>query len=121
MTEQTYNLSSPNVLRFLNLSEKDVDPKYLRERINKSVDRFQPDDGVVYENALINQGANPESFKFLNDYVGFEPNWKSQASLDSINKLANLAQTNPNKIYSYGLMVLHLYYFPYTPINKICS
>ena len=109
MTEETYTLNSPDVLKFLNLSEKDVDPKYLRERINKSVDRFSPDDGVAYENALINQGANPQSFEFLNNYIGFEPNWKNQASVESINKLANLAQINPNKIYSYNLKEGPLY------------
>ena len=109
MTEETYTLNSPDVLKFLNLSEKDVDPKYLRERINKLVDRFSPDDGVAYENALINQGANPQSFEFLNNYIGFEPNWKNQASVESINKLANLAQTNPNKIYSYNLKEGPLY------------
>lgn len=109
MTEKTYTLNSPDVLKFLNLSEKDVDPKYLRERINKSVDRFSPDDGVAYENALINQGANPQSFEFLNNYIGFEPNWKNQASVESINKLANLAQINPNKIYSYNLKEGPLY------------
>lgn len=109
MTEKTYTLNSPDVLKFLNLSEKDVDPKYLRERINKSVDRFSLDDGVAYENALINQGANPQSFEFLNNYIGFEPNWKNQASVESINKLANLAQINPNKIYSYNLKEGPLY------------
>jgi hypothetical protein len=109
MAEQTYSLGSPEVLKFLNLSEKDVDPKYRREQISKLVDRLSTDDGFVYENALINQGANPQSFEFLNNYIEFEPNWKNEASINSINELANLAQTNPNKIYSYNLKEGPLY------------
>jgi hypothetical protein len=109
MAEQTYNLSSPEVLKFLNLSEKDVDPKYRREQISKLVDRLSTDDDFAYENALINQGVNPQSFEFLNNYIEFEPYWKNEASINSINELANLAQTNPNKIYSYNLKEGPLY------------
>jgi hypothetical protein len=109
MEEKKYNLSSPEVLKFLNLSEKDVNPKYRNEQVTKLLDRFSIDDGAAYENALINQGANPQSFEFLNNYIEFKPDWKNQASVKNINELANLAQTNPNKIYSYNLKEGPLY------------
>jgi len=109
MAEQSYNLASPEVLRFLNISERDVNPKYRGEQIRKLVERLSTDDNFAYENALINQGANPQSFAFLNDYIGFEPNWKNPTSVASINELTNLAQKNPNKIYSYNLKEGPLY------------
>jgi len=109
MAEQSYNLASPEVLRFLNLSERDVNPKYRGEQIRKLVERLSTDDNFAYENALINQGANPQSLAFLNDYIEFEPNWKNPTSVASINELTNLAQKNPNKIYSYNLKEGPLY------------
>lgn len=109
MAEQKYNLASPEVLRFLNLSERDVNPKYRKEQIDKFVERLSTDDNFAYENALINQGANPQSFAFLNDYIEFDPDWKTPTSLAGINELTNLAQNNPNKIYSYNLKEGPLY------------
>lgn len=109
MEEKKYNLGSPEVLKFLNISEKDVDPKYRGEQIDKFLARFSTDDNFAYKNALINQGANPRAFDFLNDYIEFEPDWKNPDSLAGINALANLAQNNPNRIYSYNLKEGPLY------------
>lgn len=109
MPEQSYNLASPEVLKFFNLSERDVNPKYRREQIGKLVERFSTDENLAYENALTNQGVNPQSLDFLNDYIGFEPNWKNPTSVAGINELTNLAQTNPNRIYSYNLKEGPLY------------
>ena len=109
MSEQKYNLGSPEVLRFFNLSERDVDPRYRGEQVRKLVNRLSTADNFDYENALINQGANPQSFDFLNNYIEFEHNWKTPTSLASINELTNLAQTKPNKIYSYNLKEGPLY------------
>jgi|32_taG_2_1085360.scaffolds.fasta_scaffold01157_21 hypothetical protein len=109
MSEQKYNFGSPEVLRFFNLSEKDVHPSYRGEQVRKLVNRLSTADNFDYKNALINQGANPQSFDFLNDYIEFEHNWKTPTSLASINELTNLAQTKPNKIYSYNLKEGPLY------------
>jgi hypothetical protein len=109
MSEQKYNLGSPEVLRFFNLSERDVHPSYRGEQVRKLVNRLSTADNFDYENALINQGVNPQSFDFLNDYIEFEHNWKTPTSLASINELTNLAQTKPNKIYSYNLKEGPLY------------
>ena len=109
MSEQKYNLGSPEVLRFFNLSERDVDPRYRGEQVRKLVNRLSTADNFDYENALINQGVNPQSFDFLNNYIEFEHNWKTPTSLASINELTNLAQTKPNKIYSYNLKEGPLY------------
>lgn len=98
-----YTLASPEVLKFFNLTERDVAPEYQEERIKKFVDRLSTDDLFEYENELIKQGANPQAFTFLDDYIGFEPTWKNQASIESINSLANIAQDKPNPIYSYSL------------------
>jgi hypothetical protein len=108
MEEKKYNLGSPEVLKFLNISEKEVDPKYRGEQIHKFATRFSTVDNA-YKNALINQGANPRAFDFLNDYIEFEPDWKNPDSLAGINALANLAQNNPNRIYSYNLKEGPLY------------
>ena len=62
MPEQSYNLASPEVLKFFNLSERDVNPKYRREQIGKLVERFSTDENLAYKNALTNQGINPQSF-----------------------------------------------------------
>jgi hypothetical protein len=109
MPEQSYNLASPEVLKFFNLSERDVNPKYRREQIGKLVERFSKDENLAYKNALTNQGINPQSLDFLNDYIEFEPNWKNPTSVAGINELTNLAQTNPNRIYSYNLKEGPLY------------
>lgn len=109
MEEKKFTLGSPEVLKFLNLSEKDVAPEYQREKIKKLVDRLSTDDGFEYENQLIKQGANPQAFEFLNNYIEFEPNWKNAASVESINSLTNIAQNNPNPIYSYSLKEGPLY------------
>lgn len=109
MSEQKYNLGSPEVLRFFNLSERDVDPSYRGEQVRNLVNRLSTADNFDYENALINQGANPQSFDFLKNYIEFERNWKTPTSLASINELTNLAQTKPNKIYSYNLKEGPLY------------
>jgi hypothetical protein len=109
MEEKKFTLGSPEVLNFLNLTKQDVAPEYQRERIKKFVDRFSTDDNIEYENQLIKQGANPQALEFLNDYIEFEPNWKNAASVESINSLANIAQNNPNPIYSYSLKEGPLY------------
>ena len=109
MEEKKFTLGSPEVLNFLNLTEKDVAPEYQRERIKKLVDRLSTDDNFEYESQLIKQGAKPQAFQFLNDYIEFEPNWKNAASVESINSLTNIAQDNPNLIYSYSLKEGPLY------------
>jgi hypothetical protein len=109
MEEKKFTLGSPEVLNFLNLTEKDVAPEYQRERIKKLVDRLSTDDNFEYESQLIKQGAKPQAFQFLNDYIEFEPNWKNPTSVAGINELTNLAQTNPNRIYSYNLKEGPLY------------
>lgn len=101
--EKTFTLGSPEVLNFFKLTEKDVAPEYQRERIQKLVDRLSTDDNFEYENQLIKQGADPQAFQFLNDYIEFEPNWRNTASVESINALTKIAQNNPDPIYSYSL------------------
>ena len=103
MEEKKFTLGSPEVLKFLKLTEKDVAPEYERERVQKTVDRLSTGDGFEYKNQLIKQGANPQAFQFLDDYIEFNRNWKNAASVESINALTNIAQNNPNPIYSYSL------------------
>lgn len=109
MEKEKFTLGSSEVLNFLNLTKQDVAPEYQRERIKKLVDRFSTSDNFEYENQLIKQGANPQAFRFLNDYIEFEPNWRNTASINSINSLTNIAQNNPNSIYSYSLKEGPLY------------
>jgi len=109
MEKKKFILASPEVLNFLNLTEQDVAPEYQGERIKKFADRLSTGDGFEYENQLIKQGANPQAFQFLNDYIKFEPHWKNTASVQSINALTDIAQNNPNPTYSYSLKEGPLY------------
>ena len=109
MPNPSFTLGSPSVLQFLNLTEKDVNPNFRSQQIQKTVDRFSTGDNVNYENTLIKQGVNPETFKFLSDYIEFEPSWKTSQSIQAINSLSELVQTNPNPLYSYNLKEGPLY------------
>lgn len=109
MADIRYTLGSPEVLRFLNLSERDVAPEYRGEQIKRFVDRLSTDDNVAYESALVKQGANPQALKFLDDYIEFDPEWKTKNAVDQINALTQIAHDKPNPVYAYGLKEGPLY------------
>lgn len=109
MSEQTFTLGSPEILKFLNLTEKDVAPEYASERVGKLSERLGTADSLNYQNQLIKQGASPQAFDFLNDYIKFERDWKNPDSIRGINSLTNIAQNQPDRLYSYALKEGPLY------------
>jgi hypothetical protein len=103
MEEKKYNFGSPEVQQFLGLSPNATDPSVSQQHIRKLVDRLGlADVPGNYENAFFKQGILPEDLEALNKYIGFDFDWKSAGSVDTINKLTELAQSNPSDIYSYS-------------------
>lgn len=110
MEEKKYNLGSPEVQRFLNLSPSVVDPSTRQKYIRQLVDRLGAVDiPGAYENAFVNQGVQPEDLKKIQDYIGFDLDWKSANSIEAINRLTEIAQSNPSEIYSYSTKESPLY------------
>jgi len=103
MEEKKYNFGSPEVQHFLGLSPDVTDPSARQQLIKKLVDRLGPVDVPGnYENAFFKQGILPEDLEAIKKYVGFDFDWKSAGSVDTINKLTEIAQSNPSDIYSYS-------------------
>jgi hypothetical protein len=110
MSDKTYHLASPEILKLLNIREEDVDPARRQSFVRNLVDRL----GVAdvpgnYENAFVQQGALPSDINALDKYLEFDPDWKTPSNVQSINKLAEIAHTKPNSIYSYNLSESPLY------------
>ena len=103
MEEKKYNFGSPEVQQFLGLSPNVTDPsvrqQYTRRLVNRLGLADVPGD---YENAFSKQGILPADLEAINRYVGFDLDWKSASSIDTINKLTEIAQSNPSDIYSYS-------------------
>jgi hypothetical protein len=103
MEEKKYNFGSPEIQHFLGLSPDVTDPSARQQLIKKLVDRLRPVDVPGnYENAFFKQGILPEDLEAIKKYVGFDFDWKSAGSVDTINKLTEIAQSNPSDIYSYS-------------------
>jgi hypothetical protein len=110
MEEKKYNLSSPEVQRFLGIASEQVDPSVRQKYVRNLVDRLSiADVPGDYENAFVKQGVQPKDLKQLNNYIGFDIDWKSQNSIDRINRLTEIAQSNPSVIYSYSTKESPLY------------
>lgn len=110
MEEKKYNFGSPEVQQFLGLSPNATDPSTRKDYIKKIVNRLGlADVPGEYENAFVKQGVSPEDLKVINKYVGFDIDWKSASSVDTLNKLTELAQSNPSDIYSYSTKESPLY------------
>ena len=110
MEEKKYNFGSPEVQKFLGLSPNVTDPSARQQYIRKLVDRLGlADVPGNYENAFFKQGISPEDLKVINKYVGFDIDWKSGSSVDTLNKLTELAQSNPSNVYSYSTKESPLY------------
>ena len=100
MEERKYNFGSPEVQQFLGLSPNVTDPSARQQHIRKLVDRLGlADVPGNYENAFFKQGILPEDLEAIKKYVGFGFDWKSAGSVDTINKLTEIAQSNPSDIY----------------------
>lgn len=110
MEEKKYNFGSPEVQGFLGLSSNVTDPSARQDYIRKLINRLGPADVPGnYENAFLKQGISPEDLKVINKYVGFDIDWKSAGSVDTLNKLTEFAQSNPSNIYSYSTKESPLY------------
>jgi len=110
MEEKKYNLGSPEVQKFLGLTPEQVNPTVRQDYIRNLVARLGlADVPGDYENAFAKQGVLPEQLKQLDNYIGFDLDWKSQNSIDTINRLTEIAQSNPSDIYSYSTKESPLY------------
>lgn len=110
MEEKKYNFGSPEVQQFLGLSPSVVDPSARYKYVKNLINRLEAVDiPGVYENALVSQGVQPEDLKKIEDYIGFDLDWKSANSIDAINRLTEIAQSNPSEIYSYSTKESPLY------------
>jgi hypothetical protein len=110
MEEKKYNFGSPEVQQFLGLSSNVTDPSLRQNYIKKLVDRLGlADVPGNYENEFFKQGISSKDLKVIDKYVGFDIDWKSKSSVDTINKLTELAQSNPSDVYSYSTKESPLY------------
>lgn len=110
MPERLYNLGSPEIQQIFGITNKTVDPTEQQKFIRSLVDRWSPSDVPgEYENAFAQQQVLPHELETLNKYIEFDPQWKTQGSVATINKLATIAHNNPNPIYSYNLSESPLY------------
>lgn len=110
MEEKKYNFGSPEVQQFLGLSPNVTDPSIRQDYTRKIVNRLGlADIPGDYENAFFKQGISPEDLKVINKYAGFDIDWKSASSVDTLNKLTELAQSNPSNVYSYSTKESPLY------------
>jgi hypothetical protein len=110
MEEKKYNFGSPEVQQFLGLSPSVIDPSVLQKYTRNLIDRFGVADiPGAYENAFANQGIQPEDLKKIQDYTRFGLDWKSGNSIETINRLTEIAQSNPSEIYSYSTKESPLY------------
>lgn len=110
MPERFYNLSSPEIQQIFGITNKTVDPIEQQKFIRSLVDRWGSSDiPGEYENAFAQQQVLPHELETLNKYIKFDPQWKTQDSVATINRLATIAHNNPNPIYSYNLNESPLY------------
>lgn len=110
MAEQKYNLGSPEIQRFLGISSEQVDPSIRQSYARNLVKRLGlADVPGEYENAFVRQGIRPEVLKQLRNYIDFDIDWQSKNSIDAINQLTELAQSNPSPLYSYSTKESPLY------------
>jgi hypothetical protein len=110
MEEKKYNLTSPEVQKYLKITPEQIDPSIRQNYIRNLVDRLGlADIPGNYENEFAKQGIQPEALKQLQNYIGFDNDWKSQYSIETINQLTELAQSNPSPVYSYSTKESPLY------------
>jgi len=110
MSEQKYNLSSPEVQKFLGITPELIDPSIRQNYVRNLVDRLGlADIPGNYENEFARQGIKPEALRQLQNYIGFHGDWKSQNSIETINQLTEIAQSNPSTVYSYSTKESPLY------------
>jgi len=110
MEEKKYNLSSPEVQKFLKITPEQIDPSIRQKYIRNLVDRLGlADIPGNYENEFAKQGIQPEALKQLKNYIGFDIDWQSPYSIETINQLTELAQSNPSPVYSYSTKESPLY------------
>jgi len=110
MEEKKYNLSSPEIQKFLKITPEQIDPSIRQTHIRNLVARLGlADIPGNYENAFAKQGIQPEALKQLQNYIGFDIDWKSQNSIEAINQLTEIAQSNPSTVYSYSTKESPLY------------
>jgi hypothetical protein len=110
MEGKRYNFGSPEVQQFLGLSPSVINPSTRQTYIRNLVDRLGAADVPdAYENAFVNQGVQLEDLKKLQNYIDFNLDWKSANSIEAINKLTEIAQSNPSEIYSYSTKESPLY------------
>jgi hypothetical protein len=110
MEEKKYNFGSPEVQKFLGLSSNVTDPSIRQNYIKNLANRLGlADIPGDYENEFFKQGISPEDLKVIDKYVGFDIDWKSASSVDTINRLTELAQSNPSDVYSYSTKESPLY------------
>lgn len=110
MEEKKYNFGSPEVQQFLGLSPSVLDPSVRQKYVRNLIDRLGAVDiPGAYENAFVNQGVQPEDLKKIQNYIGFDLDWKSANSIEAINRLTEIAQSNPSEIYSYSTKESPLY------------
>jgi len=110
MEEKKYNLSSPEVQKFLNITPEQIDPSIRQKHIRNLVDRLGlADIPGNYEDEFAKQGIQPEALKQLKNYIGFDIDWRSPYSIETINQLTELAQSNPSPVYSYSTKESPLY------------
>ena len=116
-----YTLGSPEFANYLGLEQIKLNPDL------QFVKRFSPTSSDVespvakligpdswnpsqeYFEALKQYGGNVENLKALTDYQNFTTNWKQNQGIEKINFLANIAQENPNSLYSFSTKEAPLY------------
>lgn len=119
----SYNLKSQEFANFLNIPEVQLQPSLkiydrfspatdlsdVDNEISKAIGEGSWNPSVQYFETLKQQGVTIDDLKALTAYQNFPANWKEGGAVEKINKLTQIAQQNPNPIYSFSTQEGPLY------------
>jgi hypothetical protein len=106
-----YDIKSPEFAKFFGVNEVTEQPSFeLYKRLSGSTDlnenpAYEIQDwnpSEEYVKKLAKQGGSIEDLTALGRYQNFYSNWKENQGIEKINKLAQIAQNNPDPVYSFG-------------------